>query len=135
MEPDPRNRVPAPVPNAGRLQEIAEAIRGGSAEATDEFRRLFHPGVCFLIRRRVGHQKVELLVKGVLDTAVQKIRDDKSPNGNHLPRLVRQIIVQSVAADRNGTAGIDHLTPEEFRALRSRARSELSTRTQQTNIA
>jgi len=135
MEPDPRNRVPAPVPNTARLKEIAKAIRNGSAEATEEFRRLFHPGVCFLIRRRVGHQEVDALVKAVLDTAVQKICDDKSTNGNHLPGLVRQIIVQSVAAGGNGTAGIGHLTLDEFRAIRSRARSEFCSKTHQTNIA
>jgi hypothetical protein len=177
MDLDPRSRVSAPVPDEARLAELVKSIRDGVADGRAGLHRIFYPGACFLIRRRLGRYDVDAQVQSVLGAVFRKIREDDSVNGRNLPGLVRQILVQSFPASTNGNVGKDgierpsvtvaarileamspverdalrrcyvlgeppesflnnlKLTPDQFRAIRLRARTEFSARTDHTNVA
>jgi hypothetical protein len=177
MDLDPRSRVSAPVPDETRLAELVKSIRDGVADGRADLHRLFYPGACFLIRRRLGLYDVDAQVQSVLGAVFRKIREDDSVNGRNLPGLVRQILLQSFPANTKGNAGKDgldrltvtvaarileamspverdalrrcyvlgeppesflnnlRLTPDQFRAIRLRARAEFSTRTHERNVA
>jgi len=176
MELDPRTRASAPVPDEARLAELVKSIRDGVADGRADLHRALYPGVCFLVRRRLGRHDVDAQVQSVLDAVVRKIREDDSVDGMNLPGLVRQILVQSFPTITNGNfaGGADRstvrvaagiletmppverdalrrcyvlceppesflhtlkLTPDQFRAIRLRARAEFSTKTHETNVA
>lgn len=182
MEPEPKSRMPAPMSDEARLAELIKQIRNGVSDAAEELHRIFYPGACFLIRRRMGHSDVDQLAWAVIEAAIGRIRQDKSVEGGNLPGLVRQLLMQRLPASHEGPVpkpavrnGADRparavaegildamspverdalrrcyllgeppesflntlkLTPDQFRALRLRARTEFSTRTsRQTNVA
>ena len=176
MEFEPKQRASTPPPDHTRLAELVQAIRQGVVGATAELYRIFYPGACFLIRRRLGRADVDAQARSVLDAAVRKIREDSAIDGRNLPGLVRQLTVQSLPAGGNGSVSKDcavpalavverilddmspverdalcrcyvlgeppesflnslKLTPDQFRALRLRARTEFSTKTHERNVA
>ena len=95
MEPQ-GSRASAPVPDEACLAELVKSIRAGVADAHVELRRIFYPGACFLIRRRLGRQLVDSHVQSVLDAVSRRIREDISIDGRSLPGLVRQTIALCV---------------------------------------
>jgi len=107
MELDPRSRVSAPVPDEARLAELVKSIRDGVADGRADLHRIFYPGACFLIRRRLGRYDVDAQVQSVLGAVFRKIREDDSVDGKNLPGLVRRILVQSFPANTNGNVGKD----------------------------
>ena len=177
MEFEPKQRASTPPPDHTRLAELVQAIRQGVVGATAELYRIFYPGACFLIRRRLGRADVDAQARSVLDAAVRKIREDSAIDGRNLPGLVRQLTVQRLPAGGNGSVSDDvaarpavavaerildgmslverdalrrcyvlgeppesflnslKLTPDQFRALRLRARAEFSTKTHERNVA
>lgn len=107
MDPDSRSCVSAPVPDEASLAELVQSIRNGAAGGSAALHRIFYPGACFLIRRRVGRSDVDSQVQSALDAVVRKIREDNSVDGRNLAGLVRQIIVQSFPAGTNGNFSKD----------------------------
>jgi hypothetical protein len=155
------------------MAELVKSIRDGLAGGSADLRRIFYPGACFLIRRRLGRQDVDSQVQSVLDAVIRKLHEDDSIDGRNLTGLVRQILVQSFPVTTNGNVAdrpavmaaarilealspVERdalrrcyvlgeppesflktlsLTPDQFRAVRLRARAEFSTKTDEANIA
>ncbi len=107
MQPDRNSHASEAVPDVARLSELVQAIRSGLAGATAELHRIFYPGACFLVRRRLGRSDVDQYTRAVLKTVIQKIREDNSLDGSNLPKLVRSTLLQSIPAHRNGNQAKD----------------------------
>ena len=121
MDRDPKS-VSATVPDEARLAELVQDIRDGVAGAALDLQNIFYPGVCFLLRRRLGDDGIEQHAQSVIAAVVQKIRTDNSVNGRNLPKIVRQVLIAGIPNSTPlavSTSGVDGASVSTAKAILS----------------
>lgn len=95
----PQNRARIATHEAPDFGELLRLIRAGHAGAARQLHRILTPGVCFLLRRRLGRDDVDHEARLVLDRAIQTIQADIAVRPDGVPRMVRALIQQQCMVD------------------------------------
>ena len=76
------------------VKRVLDLVRADEGNASAEWMRLFLPGACFLIRRRLGRAAVEPEAQSVLEAALAQAKADVSVTPEQLPGMIRRLIYQ-----------------------------------------
>jgi len=102
---DPQNSLPTVNLEAPDFAELLRLIQARDAGAARLLHRVLSPGVCFLLRRRLGRNDVDRQAQSVLETAMHIIETDISAQADGIPRIVLRIIQRVCAGQVSPAAG------------------------------